>query len=289
MIKDWAKWYANNGWPVFPVFGVDDVGVCQCRRGANCPDPGKHPIIKYKEGATTSGLEAELMWNEHPGANLGFHCSKFTVIDLDNEGVSEFKRLREKYNDTSPPVTPTVKTRRGFHLYFKHVEGIKNDVGLRISSDEVIQGIDIRTVGGFVVAPPSVHHTGFRYEWVEGRSPEDVPLADMPSWLSWFLRKGAEKKVVHNGKKFEPLKFDIDRWRGQQFKRIKDGGEGRNKSLTKAAGRLFYMFSGGKEVPYSQVYGDVEKAMLQVNKLCCIPPKPERDVRKVVGSVSRYG
>lgn len=290
-MKDWAKWYANNGWPVFPVFGVDDDGVCRCYEGVECSDPGKHPIIPYKEGATTSGLEAELQWNEHPDANIGLHCSKFTVVDLDNEGVSEFKRLRVKYNDMSPPLTPTVKTRRGFHMYFKHLEGIRNCAGLKISEDETIPGIDIRTTGGYIVAPPSVHSSGHQYEWVQGRHPTEVPLAEMPAWLAWFLRKDfhGAKKAATAQKKFEPLKFDPAFWQGKEFLKQKEGGNGRNPELAKAAGKLFYIISGGKKVPYADVYGEVEDALLQVNEICCKPPKSEREVRKVVQSVARYG
>jgi hypothetical protein len=109
--------------------------------------------------------------------------------------------------------------------------------------------------------------------------------------LVWFLRRNSDgtRKGVTLEKKFEPLKFDPAFWQGKEFLESEEGGNGRNPELAKAAGRLFYIISGGKQVPYAEVYGDVEDALLQVNKICCKPPKSEREVRKVVQSVARYG
>ena len=47
------------------------------------------------------------------------------------------------------PTTVQVKTPHGMHLYFTYIEGSKNSVGV------IGAGIDIRSEGGFVVAPPT--------------------------------------------------------------------------------------------------------------------------------------
>lgn len=49
-------------------------------------------------------------------------------------------------------------------------------------------GLDIKTEGGQVVAPPSIHPTtGRAYEWEVAHHPDDVPLAEVPPWLLQLL------------------------------------------------------------------------------------------------------
>ena len=51
----------------------------------------------------------------------------------------------------------------------------------------IAPGIDVRSDNGYVVAPPSLHATGRRYEWVV---PPDTPLAEPPQWLMTLLDSG---------------------------------------------------------------------------------------------------
>jgi hypothetical protein len=79
-------------------------------------------------------------------------------------------------NGLDLPPTPTVRTGRGVHYYFKRPSfEVRNGVG--------IAGVklDIRGDGGYVAAPDSIHPSGARYEWVI--SPEDVPFAPLPHEL----------------------------------------------------------------------------------------------------------
>jgi hypothetical protein len=48
----------------------------------------------------------------------------------------------------------------GRHIYFRHPGG-----EVRNSAGKVGPGLDIRGDGGYVVAPPSPHPSGRRYEW----------------------------------------------------------------------------------------------------------------------------
>ena len=43
--------------------------------------------------------------------------------------------------------------------------------------------IDIRGENGQIIIAPSLHKSGGRYQWAEGLSPDDVPLADAPVWV----------------------------------------------------------------------------------------------------------
>jgi Bifunctional DNA primase/polymerase, N-terminal len=69
----------------------------------------------------------------------------------------------------------------GAHYYFR------SDAEIRNSAGKIGQGIDIRGLGGYVVAPPRRHVSGRSYAW--DRGPTDVALAAMPAWLADALRR----------------------------------------------------------------------------------------------------
>jgi hypothetical protein len=59
------------------------------------------------------------------------------------------------------PETPVVLTGGGGkHYYFRHPGGYIKSVAAALGP-----GLDIKGEGGFVVAPPSLHASGRRYEW----------------------------------------------------------------------------------------------------------------------------
>ncbi len=75
------------------------------------------------------------------------------------------------------PKTPTVKTGGGgWHYYFKHPGNTKLQNIIRIRPS-----MDFKADGGYVIAPPSQHKSGTRYEWLIGF--EMAQLADIPAWL----------------------------------------------------------------------------------------------------------
>jgi hypothetical protein len=107
-------------------------------------------------------------------SNLGVvtgEISGLVVVDIDSaEGQASF----EKQCGGSAPLTPTVKTPKGTHYYFKHP-------GVEIrNSTRILPGVDVRGDGGFVVTPPSASASGLHYEWIV--SP-DTPLAPLPQWV----------------------------------------------------------------------------------------------------------
>jgi hypothetical protein len=121
----------------------------------------------------------EVFLNEHSTAPL-------IVVDVDDEAA------RERVQATCAVATPTVRTPRGgLHLWFTYRE-----VGNRARVAGV--GLDVRGLGGFVVAPPSVGANGQPYEWIV--SPRDVwPPAPMPQALAeliWPKRTAVRPAMV---------------------------------------------------------------------------------------------
>lgn len=108
--------------------------------------------------------------------------SNLTVIDIDS------KETAEKYN---LPKTPTVKTAKGFHYYYRYQEDVRTSAG-------VLEKVDIRSEGGYIVAPPSLHTSGINYEWLYDLNTE---FAEFPKHL--FKEKIEPKNETNNRGKLE--------------------------------------------------------------------------------------
>jgi len=108
---------------------------------------------------------------------LGIVCgsiSGISVIDIDTE---EGKQTIAA-NIPTDFAAPTVYTPRGgYHLYCRYVDGIRNKAKL-------LNGIDIRGEGGYVVAPPSINEEGKKYTWDKIKRLGKIPLPDFPNTLS---------------------------------------------------------------------------------------------------------
>ena len=146
-----AIWYAQNGWPVFPLAPNSKQPLLAKRDGGN----GLHD-------ATTDLDQVTQWWTQYPEANIGLPTGiKFDVIDIDGpEGIRSFSELAE---DKIPDIHGKVDTPRGFHL-LTLPSGDGNRAG-------VLPGIDYRGVGGYIVGVPS--QIDFkRYTWIIPPSPE---------------------------------------------------------------------------------------------------------------------
>lgn len=96
--------------------------------------------------------------NDFEWALLTGKHSGVIVVDLDNHDMVEFAR------NSIPESTMKTITHRGEHWYYKYDEfsGIKNVKPLVL--DNVEYNIDIKTDGGYVMTPESVHKTGTIYK-----------------------------------------------------------------------------------------------------------------------------
>lgn len=98
------------------------------------------------------------------------------VVDVDEEAA----RQRVELACGWPVITPTVRTGKGYHLWFT----LDRPVGNRAKVADV--GLDVRGLGGYVLAPPSVHPDGHAYEWVI--PPRDLwPPTPMPRELAELI------------------------------------------------------------------------------------------------------
>lgn len=134
---------------------------------------GKAPLVKWAGLDGPIAPEQLERWLKNPrfaNANIGIVTgpSGVTVVDCDTPNALD--RVIERFGPT-PMIVAT--PRGGYHLYYKaHGErsGSIREEGL---------AIDVRALGGFIVAPPSVRRTGEfagkSYEFLAG------DWADLPS------------------------------------------------------------------------------------------------------------
>ncbi len=173
--------YAAMGWRVITVWGVTDGGICCCRDGERCTNAGKHPVGAKWTKRATDDTRAIKGW-EWESANVGIATGResgLMVLDIDDKygGTQSMIELQR----TLGPIPRTLKVRTGggWHLYFRHPGGrVKTTTGC------LANGIDLRGDGGQVVAPPSRHASGIRYEWSPGRGARDGRLESLPeTWI----------------------------------------------------------------------------------------------------------
>jgi hypothetical protein len=112
------------------------------------------------------------------------------VVDIDDreqyrgsDTLADLEQLHGKLPDTLEVITGS----GGRHVYFLTDAPIRNEASGRLG-----QGIDIRGIGGQVLAPPTVHPNGKEYQWADERSIADHKPADMPLWMVLLLTAKTE-------------------------------------------------------------------------------------------------
>lgn len=165
------------GWAVFP-----------------CAPGKKEPAIPKREGGrgcldATDDEEKICDWAaKYPRANVGIACgdrSGLLVVDIDagHGGVESVTDLRAR--GLKFPPTVSVRTPSGgWHLYYAYDRNPKNSKSL------LAKGIDVRTTGGYVVAPPSKLDSGRGYSWYTRPLGSDLPR--LPAWALQKLRPREE-------------------------------------------------------------------------------------------------
>ena len=237
--------YAGKGMAVFPLKPRD-----------------KKPLTKHGvNDATTDFDTIEKWWKKNPNANIGIACGQVSggllVIDLDERenGVSGFDSLHEWESEHGelPETARTITGKGGSHILYRVDHKENNRVDL-------LEGVDVRADGGYIVAPPSIHPNGNRYEWEYDPEEYDIKKADE-----------TVMELLSIGKK----KVDADKFTSPD--KIPDGK--RNDTIYKVACSLQAKGLGD---------GAILAACRAENQSKCDPPLTDEEVDKIVESALKH-
>lgn len=169
-----ARFYAERGWRVIPIA------------------PGqKFPagFGQWQNQATTDLDVIDAWWGtSYPAHGVGVATgaeSGIFVVDIDKAAG---RAVLAQWVDQHGPLPETVEavtgSGDGTHLVFRHPgERVRTRRGTPGDTRGIPVGIDVRGDGGQFVAAPTIHPSGGRYRWVQGRAPWEHEVADAPAWL----------------------------------------------------------------------------------------------------------
>lgn len=175
--RDWALYYASLCWRVFPIRNGSKDGQL---------------LKSWKNEASNDAATVGAWWDRWPDANIGLATgSGIVVIDADapahskdGNGPDGIRNLIDWQNTNGAfPGTRIARTPSGgLHYYFNITTDAKNRNG-------ILQGVDVRGNGGYVVLPPStIGETA--YTWIDA----NTPIAYANEAVLSFLNTGASDK-----------------------------------------------------------------------------------------------
>ena len=189
VLLDAALKYALRGFRVLPLNSIRQGG-CTCG-DSDCRSPGKHPLTAH--GATEASSDEMTIrgwWSKWPTANIGLAMGDAGCVALDvdtrNNGHLSWEALIQA--NGALPETPTQRSGNGWH-YLVRID----TAAVKRCRGKLAQGIDVKA-NGYIVAEPSIHHSGRRYAWDDGLDLlAGFTPARAPVWLERMLMEPAAK------------------------------------------------------------------------------------------------
>jgi hypothetical protein len=146
-----------------------------------CKPHGKEPLTKNGwQDATRDESKILHWWDRWPDANIAVACgpSGIVALDIDSKHGADPREVLPALGFDNYPIVMTGEAPepdaahpeslaevRGAHALFR------SDLS---TTKTTVKGVELRGVGGYIVAPPSVHPSGLTYE---GTLP---PVSDLP-------------------------------------------------------------------------------------------------------------
>jgi len=313
----WARlaWFTSRGWPLFALTGSKRpyAGCRSCPRAdhefAACPhQPG------FCHGHLAASLDAahlERLWRRRPDSVPGISLSpaRLLVLDADStahgpltaapwagmpgmrDGTDVLREVFARHGQRFPPtdtlrvVTPS----GGAHLYYRLPEGVQ------VVSKPLAVGalVDVKSRGGYVVAPGSATRTG-----IYQRASEVAWPRAAPGWLLEFLAgaghmpahppRPATSATRHPDLRPAPVSADAVARRVHGIgARLASCRSGRHAAIATASTALAHLVAGGQLAEGEACTVLIEAAVAAYQGTDVSARRAERDARDAFASALR--
>ncbi len=218
-----------------------------------CRPRGKQPLTTHGvNDASADPAVIKTWWAAWPQANVAIALPRNLVV-LDVDSADEFASFLSA-NSIALPDTSLVRTGKGRHLYYRLPEGVSAPNAVR-----PFPGADLRSLGGYVLAPPSIHPSGFEYCWERPLQ----ELTDAPAFLLDAARPvGA------------PASASVVDWSRFIAEGVQEGG--RNDAIARLAGKLLH------HLPPDLAF----ELLTAFNEARCKPPLSLEEVSRTFNSIA---
>lgn len=251
-----ALGYVESGFAVFPLMPRTKK-----------PLPGTHGLNDW----TDNPRNIIDHWSANPDCNIGITCGTpsggLLVLDFDVDEEREKDGLAtlsewERAHGELPPTAVAITGSGGMHYFYR-----TDRTNIHPSTNPEL-GVDVRCDGSYIVAPPSVHPNGRRYEWQD--PPDEVPIATATGSVYDFL-----DHVRRNGGEDEGTKKPNGKFRLPD--EIRQGE--RDSTLFRYASHLRAIGRSDEEIM---------NAVAGANAMLCDPPMGRADIKRIVKSACRF-
>jgi hypothetical protein len=271
---DYALHYASLGIPVLPLHYITIDDSCSCGEAKPCKK-GKHPFGRLvPHGLTDASTDEDTIrqWFDGKRYNIGICTgteSRIFVLDRDDRDGGDQSLADLEDDHSALPDTLSQRTGNGVHYLFN----LPPDQIIKNSAKKIAPGLDIRGIGGYIVAAPSVHENGNTYTWLDCELPTRDQIADAPPWLLDLLSQEVKPVSGTSAPRAANAAFmgGVFTWPDK----IADG-QGREDFLIRAAGHLR---GKGLDQP------DINRILLDFNQQHIDPPL---DDAAVLDRAGRY-
>jgi RecA-family ATPase len=230
---------------------------------------GKQPLLSgsWRILATRNKEQIRKWWTDFPEANIGRVADGEIILDEDRkkDGHKSFEMLAELHHF---PETRTVRTPSGGrHLCYLTPPGARVSNG----TDVLGPGIDIRTDGGYVVAPGStINDVPYAYE-------DERPSVVAPDHVVAGCKTAREKDKDAGVRVADEDESTVDRIEAFIARQKPESVEHGNRDDTayKVAARFG---------DYGATTDTILHYLTVWSELCCVPPMAEADLVRVSNS-----
>lgn len=183
--------FCRNQIQLLPCHGILN-GTCTCKKGKDCPSPGKHPLLfRWQLISSFDRITVSSWFKKNSGRpiNLAIRTGVKNPINGKYLVGADFDLVNHPMKERLERVSKTVTQQSGSggsHALYWSSLPIKNSVQL------VDEKMDIRGSGGIIVIAPSLHKSGRNYKFTCDLNTTDIQ--DLPEILERKIRISVSQK-----------------------------------------------------------------------------------------------